>query len=191
MSKNKPDKKNGVEQLIRHHQSGLKSFIRKRVASDEDAEDLLHDVFYQLTKAMEDKHNPIVRVTSWLYQVARNLIINKYKKKREEAWPETHYNEEGDVLEEFSEILFNEDVHTPETEYIRSLVWDELELALSELPDEQREVFELTTLDGMPVKEVAEVTDTPVNTVLSRKHYAIKHLRNRLKDLYEDFLSYG
>jgi RNA polymerase sigma factor (sigma-70 family) len=180
-----------INELIKEHQPQLKSFIRKRVSNKEDAEDILQDVFYQLIKAAEEEDpvNPIEQVTSWLYRVARNTIINKGKKKQEEELPIFRYDDdEENVLEEFSEILFNEDNPTPETEYLRSLVWQELETALSELPQEQREAFELTELDGLPVKEVAEIINIPVNTLLSRKHYAVIHLRKRLENLYNDIL---
>jgi len=181
--------KENVEKLIKEHQPQLKSFIRKRVSNKEDAEDILQDVFYQLIKATEDEDSdPIEQVTSWLYRVARNTIINKGKKKQEEELPILGYDGEENVLEEFSEILFNDNNPTPETEYLRSLVWQELETALSELPQEQREAFELTELDGLPVKEVATIINIPVNTLLSRKHYAVKRLRKRLENLYNDIL---
>jgi len=182
----KPD----VEQLVKEHQPRLKSFIGKRVSNKEDAEDILQDVFYQLIKTVENNISPIEQVTAWLYRVARNTIINKGRKKHEEALPASRYDDEGSVLEEFSEILFNDDNPTPETEYIRSLVWKELEAALSELPPEQREAFELTELEGLPVKEIAATMNIPVNTLLSRKHYAVKHLRKRLYTLYKDLMEY-
>lgn len=182
-----PEKDN-VESLIKEYQPQLKSFIRKRVSNKEDAEDILQDVFYQLVKTVESAVNPIEQVAAWLYRVARNTIINKGKKKQEDELPASGYDEDESILTDFSEILFNDDNPTPETEYLRSLVWHELEAALSELPPEQREVFELTEIDGLPVKEVAEATGVPVNTLLSRKHYAVKFLRKRLEKLYKDII---
>lgn len=179
-----------IERLVKEHQPRLKSFIQNKVSNKEDAEDILQDVFYQLIKTVESNINPIEQVTAWLYRVARNIIINKGKKKHEAELPIAQYDDEGNVLEEFSEILFNNDNHTPETEYMRSLVWIALETALSELPTEQREAFELTELDGLPAKEVAKTMDIPLNTLLSRKHYAIKHLRKRLYGLYKDLMEY-
>ena len=179
-----------VEKLVKEYQSRLKLFIRKRVPNKEDAEDVLQDVFYQLIRAVEDTVNPIEQVAAWLYRVTRNTIINKGKKKREEELPAYQYDEDEDVLKEFSEVLFNDDNPTPETEYLRSLAWQELEIALSELPAEQREIFELTELEGLPVKEIAKTTGIPVNTLLSRKHYAIKHLRKRLEILYNEMIYY-
>jgi len=183
-------KNSQIESLVIEHQSRLKSFINKRVPNKEDAEDILQDVFYQLVKAAEDTVNPIEQVTAWLYRVARNIIINKSKKKQEEELPMYQSDEDGDVLIEFSEVLFNDDNPTPETEYLRSLTWELLESALSELPAEQREIFELTELEGLSVKEIAQTTGVPVNTLLSRKHYAIKHLRKRLEVIYKEMLYY-
>jgi RNA polymerase sigma factor (sigma-70 family) len=188
---NKPVEQNNIAKLIAEYQPRLKAFIRQRVSNKEDAEDILQDVFYQLIKTTENTLNPIEQVTAWLYKVARNTIINHGTKKREEPVP-VYQNEENDdnVLKDFSEFLFSNEETTPspETEYLRSLVWTELESALSELPPEQREIFELTELDGIPVKDISKTTGTPVNTLLSRKHYAVLYLRERLKELYADIL---
>ena len=188
----KSEMADNVEKIITEHQTQLKSFIRKRVSNKEDAEDILQDVFFQLIRAVENTFNPIEQVTAWLYRVTRNTIINKGKKKQEEKFPISQYDEEEGGWKEVSEFLFNEEnaPATPETEYLRSLVWKELEVALSELPIEQREAFELMELEGLPVKEVAESIGVPVNTLLSRKHYAVKYLRKRLKELYMELLYY-
>ena len=133
--------------------------------------------------------SPIEHVSAWLYKVARNLIINKGIKKREETLPAYHSSDESDdeFLNDISEFLFNDKTSpTHETEYLRSLVWVELDNALAELPPEQREVFELTEFDGLPVRDISETTGIPVNTLLSRKHYAVKYLRKRMADLYHD-----
>lgn len=185
---NNSKEQDNVEKIFSEHESKLKAFIRKRVHNEEDTEDVLQDVFYQLLKVVDDNMNPIEQATAWLYRVTRNIIINKGKKRQEESLPEVQYDDNDSIIEEFSEILFNGDNPTPETEYMRSLVWEELEKALSELPPEQREIFELTELDGLPVKEIAETLHIPVNTLLSRKHYAVKHLRKRLEGLYQDLL---
>lgn len=184
------NKKAEVGELIEEYQPQLKSFIRKRVRNKEDAEDILQDVFYQLIKTVDDSMNPIEQVSAWLYRVARNLIINKGIKKHEEELPAYRNNEsDSDVLKDFSEILFdNEKSPSPETEYLRSLVWTELEKTLLELPPEQREIFELTELDGIPVKQISEITGMSVNTLLSRKHYAVKYLRKQLADLYNEIV---
>lgn len=190
---NKQSEQEDVEKLIVEYQPRLKAFIRKKVSNKEDAEDILQDVFLQFIKALENTLNPIEQVASWLYRVTKNTIINKGKKKHEEEMPVSSYDDEDDsVMTEFSEVLFGMENATasPETEYMRSLVWEELEKALSELPPEQREVFELMELDGLSVKEISETTGIPANTLLSRKHYAVVYLRKRLEELYKDVLSY-
>ena len=187
---NESVKRQDVGQLIAEHRPKLKSFIRKRVRSSEDAEDILQDVFYQFLKTVENSMHPIEQVSAWLYRVARNLIINSSIKKHETEMPVFRNGETDDeFLSEFSEILFNNETSpSPETEYLRSLVWVELENALSELPPEQTEVFELNELEGIPVKEISETTGVSVNTLLSRKHYAVKFLRKRLAGLYDDLI---
>jgi len=177
--------------LIAEYQPRLKAFIRKRISNREDAEDILQDVFYQLTKAIANVLNPIEQIEAWLYRVARNRIINYWTKKREEELPVYINDDENVILEDFSEIMFNSEVSpSPETEYLHSLVWKELENALAELPAEQREIYELTEFDGIPVKEIAQTTGVPVNTLLSRKHYAVLHLRKLMRQLYEDIILY-
>jgi len=186
----KPPKTQDVGQLIVEHRPKLNAFIRQRVANREDAEDILQDVFYLLIKTVEDSMNPIEQVSAWLYKVARNLIINHGIKKREVELPVYRSNDSDDeVLNDFSEILFTNDTSpSPETEYLRSLVWTELENALAELPIEQREIFELTELEGIPLKEISQTTGISVNTLLSRKHYAVKHLRKQLEGLYYELV---
>ncbi|MDR3133136.1 MAG: sigma-70 family RNA polymerase sigma factor [Prevotellaceae bacterium] len=178
-----------IEKLIAVYRPRLKSFIGRRVDGKEDAEDILQDVFYRLIKTLNAALNPVEQVSAWLYRVARNAIINHYIKKREERLPACR-NDEGDneILQDFSEALSGETAATPEMEYLRALVWSELEAALAELPPEQREIYELTEFDGIPVKEIAQTTGVPVNTLLSRKHYAALHLRKRMRYLYEDIV---
>jgi RNA polymerase sigma factor (sigma-70 family) len=184
--------RDNLEKLIAEYQPRLKSFIRKRVNNTEDVEDILQDVFYQLIKTVETTMNPIEQVAAWLYRVTRNMIINKGKKKQEEEFPAFRYDEDGFFPEEPSDILFSNDGEpaTPEMEYLRSLVWQELEAALSELPPEQRDAFERMELDGLPAKEVAKIAGVSVGALLSRKHYAVMHLRKRLKELYDDIVAF-
>jgi len=179
-----------LERQIAEQRPRLKSFIRGRVANREDAEDILQDVMFQWLKTIADAAaNPIENLSAWLYRTARNLIINHGVKHRETLMAD-YRDEDEAALEEFSEALFSEETSpSPETEYLRSLVWEELEAALAELPAEQRKAFELTELDGIPVKEIAATVGVPVNTILSRKHYAIVHLRKRLKTLYDELIS--
>ena len=179
-----------VGQLIVAHRPQLKAFIRKRVSNKEDAEDILQDVFYQFVKTVENSMNPIEQVSAWLYRVAQNLIINRGVKKQEVEMPVYRSDESDDeMVNDISEIFFNDEaLPSPETEYLRSLFWVELENALSELPPEQREIFELTELDGIPVKEISKTTGVAISTLLSRKHYAVKYLRKRLATLYNDLM---
>jgi RNA polymerase sigma factor (sigma-70 family) len=181
--------RDNLEKLIVEYRPQLKSFIRKRVDNKEDAEDILQDVLYQLTRTVYITISPIEQVAAWLYRVARNTIINYGNKKREEEMPVYPNNDSDDeILTDFSEVLFNNETSpSPETEYLRSLVWEELENALAELPPEQREIYELTELDGIPVKDISQTTGVPVNTLLSRKHYAVLHLRKRMRQLYDEF----
>ncbi|MDR2809427.1 MAG: RNA polymerase sigma factor [Tannerellaceae bacterium] len=178
--------------LIAAYRPQLQSFIRKRISNAEDTEDILQDVFYQLVRTVDTAMNPIEQVSAWLYRVAWNAIINTWKKRREEELPAFGYDEEGFLPEERPEIFFCNagQPATPETEYLRSLIRQEIALALSELPAEQREAFELMELDGLPAKEIAESMGIGVNTLLSRKHYAVVHLRKRLRELYSDILDY-
>ncbi|MDR2824053.1 MAG: RNA polymerase sigma factor [Prevotellaceae bacterium] len=179
-----------LEKLIVEYQPQLRSFIRQRVDNKQDAEDILQDVFYQLAKTVQAALNPIEQVSAWLYRVTHNRIINHFTKKREEEMPVYKRDEnDEDIFRDFSEICFNsETAPSPETEYLRSLVWQELETALAELPAEQREIYELTECEGIPVKIVAETTGVAVNTLLSRKHYAMLHLRKRMRTLYEEIV---
>ncbi|NCB07796.1 MAG: sigma-70 family RNA polymerase sigma factor [Bacteroidia bacterium] len=179
-----------VEKLIWEYQPRIRSFIRNNIVSREDADDILQDVFYQLIKTIDEAVNPIQHISAWLFKVARNSIINKRKKKKEQELPD-FCDSESEIIPRFSEILFapSDTSFSPEMEFLRSLVWSELENALSELPAGQREIFELTELDGIPVKDISETTGISVNTLLSRKHYAVLHLRNRLADLYHDIIN--
>lgn len=176
-----------VANIFRKYQAQLKDFINKRVSSREDSEDILQNVFYQFMKS-DQEENPIEQIAAWLYSVARNQIIDRSRKHREEEMPYLSNNEDdGTFLKELSELMPDED-QSPEMDFIRSTVWEELEHALLELPDEQRTVFELTELEGIPFKEIAESTGIPVNTLISRKRYAVLFLRKRLYNLYEDIL---
>lgn len=176
-----------IADIFRKYQAQLKGFITKRVSSKEDSEDILQNVFYQFMKN-DQEDNPIEQIAAWLYSVARNQIIDRSRKHREEEMPYLSKKEDdGTFLKELSELMPDED-QSPEMDFIRSTVWEELENALLELPGEQRTVFELTELEGIPFKEIAESTGIPVNTLISRKRYAILFLRKRLYSLYEDIL---
>jgi len=161
----------------------------QRVNSVEDAEDVLQEVFYQLAET-DRLMKPIDQIASWLFTVARNRIIDLYRKKKTTSLPEyDDGNYDEDDVEELSSLL-SDNGSTPETEYLRSLVWIELENALSELPLNQREVFEMHELQGISFKEISEITGEPVNTLISRKRYAVLYLRERLQNLHDDLLTY-
>jgi len=177
--------KRNISDIFKDYQQRLKGFIAKRVDSKEDREDILQNVFYQLAKA-DSMMKPIEELTAWLYQVTRNQIIDLSRKRKEEQMP--YYTDrdtgEASFLETTRAAL--DQVATPETEYVRSLVWVELEAALNELPEEQSSIFRLTELEGFSFKEISEMTGISVNTLISRKRYAVLHLRERLKEIYNE-----
>lgn len=176
--------KKSIEDIYNRHASGLKGYISGRVSYKEDAEDILQNVFYQLSK-IDLLENPIEHISSWLYSVARNQIIDRSRKHKEERLPVVKSDNGDDFLFEISEMIYDRD-NSPEAEYFRTFVWEELEEALDELPAEQKNVFELTELEGFSFKELSETTGIPVNTLISRKRYAVLHLRQRLRGLYDE-----
>lgn len=190
MSDKKRDSHTDVGKIYEEHQAELKGYISKRVAFKEDVEDILQNVFYSLSK-VDLVENPIEQISSWLYSVAKNQIIDRSRKKKEERLPDhsgdSSESNENDFLIDISNIL-SDPADSPEMAYIQSLFWEELELALNELPEEQKTVYELTELEGFSFKEIAESTGIPVNTLISRKRYAVLHLRDRLKYLYDELL---
>ena len=180
------DKRSG-KAAFTNYSKRLLNFIRSKVNRIEDAEDILSEVFYQYSR-INDKLNPIENTAAWLYKTARNRIINQYKKKKDEPLSASYDEDEEDfIYDEIEDIIYGE-VNTPETEMLRTLFLDEIQSAISDLPKEKREVFEMTELLDFTIKEVSEETNTPVNTVLSRKHYAVKFLRKRLESLYYDVM---
>lgn len=172
-----------IERAAGAERKRLLEFIRRRVRTQEDAEDILQDVFYQLATSYSVTE-PIEKITSWLFTVARNKIIDWYRKKR----PESLQRGEGNqaVPLNLEDILYDPR-QNPDRVYARSMVWTELADALEELPDEQREVFVLHELEGKSFRQIAELTGDPLNTLLSRKRYAVLHLRDRLQELYAEF----
>lgn len=177
-----------LSEVVKEYHNPLKGFIRKRVKTDEDAEDILQNVFYRLAK-VDSMMTPIEHMSGWLYNAARNLIIDWWRKKNNEPFFDYTDDESDTPLAELSDILFEQEP-SPETSYLRSVVWLELEKALAELPDEQRKAFEMTELQGMSFKEIAKETGETVNTLISRKRYAVLHLRRRLADLYTELITY-
>jgi len=180
------ERKRNITQVITDYSKRLMGFIRKRVNNEADAEDILQDVFYQFIGNTQ----PIEQMTAWLFTVARNKIIDRQRKKRPESLEDVFAEEEGeDGGLNWSEFLFDAS-DNPEKDYLRSLFWEELNNALNELPEEQRQVFILNELEGVPFKEIAEQTGETVNTLLSRKRYAVLHLRERLSALKDELLNY-
>jgi RNA polymerase sigma factor (sigma-70 family) len=174
-----------ISEVVKREQSRLRNFIRRRVPDPGDAEDILQDVFYRLVEANR-LLMPIEHVTGWLFRVARNRITDLFRKKEPENFSElTAVDEEGD-LADFADLLPSPDAG-PEALYVRNVLLDELELALDELPDEQREVFVAHEFDGRSFKEMSAETGVSVNTLLSRKRYAVLHLRERLQRVYDEF----
>ncbi len=175
-----------ISEVVKREGSRLRNFIRRRVADPRDVEDVLQDVFYKLVEANR-LLMPIDHVTGWLFRVARNRITDLFRKKTPELFSDTALqDDEGEALQ-IDDLLPSPDAG-PEALYFRNLLLDELELALDELPDEQREVFVAHELEGRSFKELAEETGMSVNTLLSRKRYAVLHLRERLQSIYDEFM---
>src|SRR5437870_9153258 len=167
-----------ISEVVKQERSRLRNFIRRRVPDPRDAEDILQDVFYELVEANR-LLMPIQHVTGWLFRVARNRITDLFRKKRPESFSDTAVaDEDGEVLQ-IEDLLPSLDAG-PEALYVRNVLLDELELALDELPEEQRDVFVAHELEGRSFKEMAAETGLSVNTLLSRKRYAVLHLRERL-----------
>ena len=174
-----------ITEVVKREQSRLRNFIRRRVPDPRDVEDVLQEVFYELVEANR-LLMPIEHITGWLFQVARNRIIDLFRKKKPESFRDLALTDDEGDLTQLQELLPSPNAG-PEAMYARSVLLDELELALNELPKEQREVFIAHELEGRSFKELAAETGVSINTLLSRKRYAIKHLRRRLQDIYDEF----
>jgi RNA polymerase sigma factor (sigma-70 family) len=171
--------------VVKREQSRLRNFIRRRVPDPLDAEDILQEVFYQLVEANR-LLMPIEHVTGWLFRVARNRIIDLFRKKKPESFSDAAVASDDGELLRLEDLLPSPDAG-PGALYARSVLLEELEFALDELPDEQREVFVGHELEGRSFKEMAAETGVNVNTLLSRKRYAVLHLRERLQSIYDEF----
>lgn len=164
--------------IVRREQGRLRNFLKKRVSDPSDVEDILQDVFYELVEAYR-MVKPVEQVGAWLFRVARNRVIDLFRKKRPVSIE--------DVNPSFEELLPSPEAG-PDAQFARSLLWQELEDALAELPSNQREVFIATEIDGRSFKDISAETGVSVNTLLSRKRYAVLHLRERLKEIREEIL---
>ncbi len=178
-----------VSEIFRQYKSRLTGFIRKRVNRTEDAEDILQEVFYQLAEA-DRLMKPIDQIAGWLFTVARNRITDLYRKKKPDLLSEPYSDDDEEEALENLGSLFVDDDNNPETEYLRTLVMEEFEEALNELPPEQKEAFEMNEIQGIPFNEISKSTGTPVNTLISRKRYAVLFLRERLGMLYDELINF-
>jgi RNA polymerase sigma factor (sigma-70 family) len=174
-----------ISDVVKREQSRLRNFIRRRVPDPLDAEDILQDVFYRLVEANR-LLMPIEHVTGWLFRVARNRITDLFRKKEPENFSEIEPVDEGNELLQFEDLLPSPDAG-PEAIYARRVLLGEMERALDELPQEQRAVFVAHEFEGRSFKELSAATGESVNTLLSRKRYAVLHLRERLRRVYDEF----
>lgn len=176
-------KAKSITETIKVFNRKLSGFVRKRVKSDEDAEDILQDVWMQLSNL--GNIGDLENVSAWLYEVARNKITDKSRKKTNLSIEEfTYEDEEGGF--NFKEILLLDDTNNPELAFFKELFWKEFQTALDELPENQREVFLLNEMEDMTLREIADQKGENLKTIISRKGYAVKHLRNKLNYLYEE-----
>jgi RNA polymerase sigma factor (sigma-70 family) len=179
-----PEQDQRISEVVKLERARLKNFIRRRVPDERDAEDILQDVFYELVEAYR-MMKPVEQVSAWLFRVARNRITDLFRKRR----PEAIGNDP--VVAEDGELLLLEDLLPspdagPEAVHARNVLLEELDAALDELPEEQRKIFVAHEIVGRSFKEIAAATGVSVNTLLSRKHYAVIHLRERLQSIYDE-----
>jgi len=174
-----------ISEAVQREHARLRNFIRRRVLDPRDAEDILQDVFYELVEANR-LLMPIEHVTGWLFRVARNRITDLFRKKKPERFSDAAVEDEAGEVLQLEDLLPSPD-DGPDAVYARNVLLDELEMAVDELPEEQRHVFIAHELEGRSFKEIAAATGVSVNTLLSRKHYAVLHLRERLQDIYDEF----
>ena len=179
------EKSQNIVQVVQDYGKRLFSFIRGRVKTDEDAEDILQDVWYQFSNALGGEQ--IEQISSWLFTVARNKITDKYRKQKTEHIEDFVYeDEEGEV--NYKDALLA-DLVTPEDKYLRQIFWDEFMKALDELPEEQKQVFVQNELEDKTFREISEITGENIKTLISRKRYAVTHLRKRLETIYDELLT--
>ena len=169
--------------VIQEYGKRLMGFIRKRVSIEADAEDILQDVFYQLAGNTE----PIEQMSAWLFRVTRNKITDKQRKLKPDLIEDVYSVTNDEEFLGWAE-LFLDNSNNPELEHLKTLFWNTLKAALDELPEEQRMVFEMNEMEGVPFKEIASITGVTVNTLISRKRYAVLHLRERLGWLRDEIL---
>jgi RNA polymerase sigma factor (sigma-70 family) len=176
-----------IASVVSRFGNRLLGFIRQRVGNEADAEDILQDVWYQLTTTVDTE--PIEQISGWLFAVARNKIIDRYRKRRPEPLEPMLRNGEDPGGPDLTGILLD-DSQNPETANLRALFWKTLQEALDELPEEQRMVFIWNELEDIPFREIAAMTGENVNTLISRKRYAVLYLRDRLLTLYHEIMEH-
>jgi len=176
-------KANSITETIKEFNRKLSGFVRNRVKTDEDAEDILQDVWMQLSNL--GNIGDLENVSAWLYEVARNKITDKSRKKTNLSLEEFVYEDEEGGFN-FKEILLLDDTNNPELAFFKEMFWKEFQTALDELPENQREVFLLNEMEDMTLREIADQKGENLKTIISRKGYAVKHLRNKLNYLYEE-----
>ena len=174
-----------ISEIVAEQRSRLRNFIRRRVPDPSDAEDIVQEVFYELVEANR-LLMPIEHVTGWLFRVARNRITDLFRKKKPELFSDAAVEGEDGELLRIEDLLPSPDAG-PHAVYIRGVLLEELEIALDELPEEQRDVFVAHEVEGRSFKEMAAETGVSMNTLLSRKRYAVLHLRKRLQSIYDEF----
>ena len=178
------DQDRQISKVVAEERSRLRNFIRRRVADPADAEDIVQEVFYELVEANR-MLMPISHVTGWLFRVARNRITDLFRKKKAESFTDAAMeSEEGELLR-IEDLLPSPDAG-PEALYARGVLLEELEDALDDLPEEQRDVFVAHEIEGRSFKEISAETGVNLNTLLARKRYAVLHLRERLQDIYDE-----
>ncbi|MGB8524354.1 MAG: sigma-70 family RNA polymerase sigma factor [Candidatus Acidiferrales bacterium] len=175
-----------ISEIVTEERSRLRNFIRKRVPDPSDAEDIVQEVFYELVEANR-LLMPIEHVTGWLFRVARNRITDLFRKKKPQNFSDAAVEDEDGELLHVEDLLPSPDAG-PEALYFRSVLLDELEFALGELPREQREVFVAHELEGRSFKELSAESGVNANTLLARKRYAVLYLRERLHSIHDEFL---
>src|SRR6266481_5675489 len=187
LSKLRPmaDQDQRISHVVDQERSRLLNFIRRRVPDPRDAEDILQDVFYELVEANR-LLMPIDHITGWLFRVARNRIIDLFRKKKPVLFSDAVIAGEDDELLHFEDLLPSPDAG-PDAVYARGVLLAAFDLAITELPPEQREVFVAHEIEGLSFREISARTGVGMNTLLSRKRYAVLHLRERLQGIYDDF----
>lgn len=179
-----------IEQLFKNDRKKFLGFIRQRVRSQEEAEDILQDVFTNVLAASHNVQKPIENIASWVFTAVRNRIIDSYRKKRAETFTDMQTAGQIDDGVDSFENFLGDLTTSPETDLIRQTIWDAVLEGLAELPDEQKDVFVKNEFEGVSFREMSEETGVNINTLLARKRYAVLHLRRRLKDLYQSMNEY-